>query len=206
MASSLQPLWLARGRVREGLAWFDAVLTDDSQQAGVARVVLARALADRAMLAALMGAADSPDQAQQALAMARGVDDPALLARALTACGYTALAQKAEVAAPYFAEAIGLARAVGDRWRLSQILGWQARGAIASGDPIVARAAGQEGLDLAEAIGDRFVSRQCRFCLGMAQWWQGDLAGAAAQFAELVADAEAAHDPTYQAQGLAGQA
>ena len=27
LASSLQPLWLARGRVREGLAWFDAVLT-----------------------------------------------------------------------------------------------------------------------------------------------------------------------------------
>src|SRR6185437_14382817 len=34
------------------------------------------------------GAADSPDQAQHALAMARGIDDPALLARALTACGY----------------------------------------------------------------------------------------------------------------------
>ena len=29
LASSLQPLWFARGRVREGLAWFDAVLTDD---------------------------------------------------------------------------------------------------------------------------------------------------------------------------------
>ena len=26
LASSLQPLWLARGRIREGLAWFDAVL------------------------------------------------------------------------------------------------------------------------------------------------------------------------------------
>ena len=27
LASSLQPLWHARGRLREGLAWFDAVLT-----------------------------------------------------------------------------------------------------------------------------------------------------------------------------------
>ena len=34
-----------------------------------------------------VGAADSLDQAQQALAIAREVDDPALLARALTACG-----------------------------------------------------------------------------------------------------------------------
>ena len=29
LASSLQPLWLALGRVHEGLAWFDAVLIDD---------------------------------------------------------------------------------------------------------------------------------------------------------------------------------
>ena len=28
LASSLQPLWLGRGRIREGLAWFDATLSD----------------------------------------------------------------------------------------------------------------------------------------------------------------------------------
>ena len=28
LASSLQPLWRARGRLREGLAWFDAALAD----------------------------------------------------------------------------------------------------------------------------------------------------------------------------------
>ena len=47
----------------------------------------ARALADKAMLDALVGAPDSMDQAHEALAIAREVDDPALLARALTACG-----------------------------------------------------------------------------------------------------------------------
>ena len=73
-----------------------------------------------------VGAADSLDQAQQALAIAREVDDPALLARALTACGYIAGCYNAEAARPYFAEAIGLARALDDRWRLSQILAWQA--------------------------------------------------------------------------------
>ncbi len=54
--------------------------------------------------------------------------------------------------------------------------------------------AGEEGRDLADAIGDRFGSRLCRFCLGAAQVFQGDLAGAAAQFGELVAEAQAAHD------------
>ncbi len=182
LASSLQPLWQARGRLREGLAWFDAALTDDNaQHVEVTAAVRARALADRAVLAALTGAAGSLDHAQQALAIAREVDDPALLVRALTARGSIA-ALSAEVAGPYFAEAIGLARALDDRWRLSQILAWQALAALTAGDPIAGRAAAEEGRDLAEAIGDRSNSRVCRWCLGTAETWQGDQAGAAAQF------------------------
>ena len=68
-----------------------------------------------------MGATDSMEQALEALAIAREVDDPALLLRALTACGGIAV-YNPEVARPYFAEAIGLARAIGDGWRLGQIL------------------------------------------------------------------------------------
>ena len=45
---------------------------------------------------------------------------------------------------------------------MSQILFWQAYGAILAGDPIAARAAGEEGREVADAIGDRFGSRQCR--------------------------------------------
>ena len=205
LASSLQPLWGARGRLREGLAWFDAALTDDNTgHLEVAAAVRGRALADRAVLAALTGAAGSLDQAQQALAIAREVDDPALLVRALTARGSIA-ALSAEVAGPYFAEAIGLARALDDRWRLSQILAWQALAALTAGDPIAGRAAAEEGRDLAEAIGDRSNSRVCRWCLATAQTWQGDQAGGAAQFAELAAEAEAAHDVFYRAQSLAFQ-
>ena len=41
LASSLQPLWQARGRLREGLAWFDAALTDvDAHHPGVTPAVL----------------------------------------------------------------------------------------------------------------------------------------------------------------------
>jgi predicted ATPase/class 3 adenylate cyclase/DNA-binding CsgD family transcriptional regulator len=205
LASSLQPLWDARGRLREGLTWFDTALADlDAQHAEVGAGVRARALADRAMLAIRMGATDSLAQAQQALVLAREVDDPALLTRALTACGFVA-AFSAELAGPYFAEALGLARALDDRWRLSHILAWQAVAAATAGDLIAVRSAGQEGRDLADAIGDRYDSRQCRWCLAAAQLRHGDLSGAAAQFAELVAEAQAAHDGFHEAISLAGQ-
>ncbi len=203
LASSLQPLWLGRGRIREGRTWFDTALADlDAQHVEVTAAVRARALADSAVLAIWAGAADSPDQAQQALAIAREVDDPALLARALTACGSVASFYDAEAAPAYLAQAIGLARALGDRWRLSQILALQASGAHFAGDPLATRAAAGEGRDLAEAIGDRFVSRQCRYSLGWAKLYQGDLAGAAAQFGEVAAEAEAAHDEIWRVGSL----
>ena len=207
LASSLQPLWGARGRLREGLAWFDAALADlDAHHPGVAPAVRARALADQALLAYVAVAADSRDQAQQALAIAREVDDPALLARALTACCSIAVFTNPEVARAYFAEAIGLVRALDDRWRLSELLGWQALGAaVVAGDPIAGRAAAEEGRDLADAIGDRYGSRRCRFSLGTAQMWKGDLAGAATQFSVVAAEAEAAHDEIRRVHSLAYQ-
>ena len=207
LASSLQPLWLGRGRIREGRTWFDAALADlDAQHPGVAPAVRARALADRALLAIRVDAADSLDQAQQALAIARELDDPALLARTLTACGFIAdQGYNVELARECFAEAIGLARALDDRWRLSQILTMQAMGAHTAGDPRAVRAAGEEGRDLADAIGDKLNSRQCRFCLGSAQMMSGDLAGAVTQFGELAAEADAGHDEISRVTSLVGQ-
>ena len=79
LASSLQPLWLGRGRLPDGLAWFDDALADlDAQHSEVAAAVRAQALADKAVLDTWAGAAACTDQVQQALAIARGVDDPAL--------------------------------------------------------------------------------------------------------------------------------
>jgi predicted ATPase/class 3 adenylate cyclase/DNA-binding CsgD family transcriptional regulator len=207
LASSLHPLWQARGRIREGRAWFDTALADlDAQQPEVAAAVRARALGDKAVLDTWAGAAASTDHAEQALAIARDVNDPALLARTLTACGFIAGAgYNAEVARACFAEAIGLARAVDDRWRLSRILALQAQGAEIAGDLPGMRAAGEEGRDLADAIGDRFNSRACRFYLGMAQTARGDLAGAVTQLGEVAAEAEAAHDEIWRVTSLGGQ-
>ena len=207
LASSLQPLWQARGRIQEGRAWFDTALADlDAQHPAAAATVRARALADKAELDTWAGAAASTDQAEEALAIARNVDDPALLARTLTACGFTAGAgYNTEAARACFTEAIGLARALDDRWRLSRILALQAQGAEIAGDPLGMRAAGEEGRDLADAIGDRFNSRACRFYLGMSQSVRGDLAGAVAQLGEVAADAEEAHDEIYRVVSLGGQ-
>ncbi len=205
LASSLQPLWQARSRVKEGLAWFDVGLADlEADGAQVALPVQAAALADRAVLAVWLDDADCPDQAQQALALAREIDDPALLVRALTAYGLVA-AIRTESAGPYFAEAIGLARELKDPWRLSQILAGQARGANHAADPLAIRAPAEEGRDLADAIGDRYNSRVCRYCLAWSEMHQGEMARAATQLAELLADARAAHDGIMELQSVGGQ-
>ncbi len=206
LASSLQLLWLTRGRVREGLAWFDTALADlDVQHLEVAAAVRARALADKAVLDVHVGG-DSLDQAEHALAIAREVGDPALLAWVLTACGLSAaVSRNAEGARPYFTEAVGLARELDDRWRLSLILTCQANAANSAGDPIAVRAVGEEGRDLADGIGDGFNSRACRTWLGSAQMMQGDLAGAVTQFGVVAAEAQAAHDEFARVFSLGGQ-
>ncbi len=207
LATSLQPLWFTRGRIREGLAWFDAALRGGAApHLDVADAVCAGALADKAVLDAWVTAKSSMDLAQQALTTARELGDPVLLTRALTACGVVASYYDREVAQSYYSEAIGLARAIGDRWRLSQILALQAQGAAIAGDPFASRAAAEEGRDLADAIGDRANSRQCRFWLGLAQGASGDLAGGLRQLGEVAAECEAAHDEMWRVSSLGSRA
>ena len=195
LASALQPLWLTRGRVQEGLSWISAVLSDPyTPPADMTPATYARALADHAVLTAAVGVLEDMEHPERALAIAREVGDAGLLLRSLTACGCTA-AFNAEVARRYLDEAVGLARESGDNWRLSQILWWQAYVAIIDGDPRAALEAGEEGRDLADEIGDRFVSRMCRhWGLGTAQMMRGELAQAGTQFHEIMAEAEADHD------------
>nr|WP_041311356.1 LuxR family transcriptional regulator [Mycobacterium sp. JS623] len=193
LASSLQPLWLTRGRIQEGLAWFDAILSGENAiHIEVAPAVRGRALADKAVLDEFVGVY-SLAEAEQALTIARELDDAALLVRALTACGSAAV-YDSEVAGRYFAEAIDLARAIGDHWRLNQILSQQAQAAFVAGDAWAVRTASEEGRDLANAIGDRFGSRQCRWRLAGAHVQEGNLTEAIPQLRELVAEAEADHD------------
>jgi predicted ATPase/class 3 adenylate cyclase/DNA-binding CsgD family transcriptional regulator len=201
LASSLQPLWLARGQVREGLKWLESSVVNAG--AGAPEAARVRALADKALLSAWVGGANA-EQAEEALTIARELDDPALLARALTANGCIR-GHNARAAEPYFTEAIGLARASSDSWLVSQILGWQAYGAMMLGDPTAALEAGEKGRAHADAIGDRFVSRQCRWCVGLARLWRGDLNASVAQFEETADEAQAAHDLFWVSMNRASQ-
>jgi predicted ATPase/DNA-binding CsgD family transcriptional regulator len=199
-ASVLLPFWLVRGRIHEALmGWFDAALSECDGH--VAPAIEARALADRALLNTWAVGADSADWAEQALVLAREIGDPALLARTLTACSVMA-AYRGEADQQYFDEAIGLARAVGDKWALSQILGWRTNLGFMAGDPIVAREAGEEGREIAVDIGDRFTFHQCRTWLAWAQTVTGDLAAGIQQLRAVETDAEAGRDAIWWAVSL----
>ena len=202
LASSLQPLWLARGRFVEGLAWLDAALSNpDGSQAESTAGVRARALADKAVLNSWVDISASFDQAIEALEIARAAEDPALTTRALTACACIT-AHDPDRSRRYFDEAIGMARELGDSWRLSQILSRQAYGAFMVGDLRAIESVATEGRDIAEAIGDRFNARQCRWVLLNMQALRGDLVGALTENSKFIAEATAAHDPVNIAIGL----
>ena len=59
LASSLQPLWLTRGRVVEGLGWLDIALAGQSAESAEMRPARGRALADKTLLLASVGVTES---------------------------------------------------------------------------------------------------------------------------------------------------
>lgn len=194
LASALVPLWLARGRIHESLVgWFDPALGESGRGGDLAPAIEARALADRALLHTWMIGVDSANWAEQAVAMAREIADPALLARALTACGVVAT-YAGQPGEQYFDEAIVLARSSGDKWTLAQLLGWQTNVGYMKGELPMIRRYGEEGRHVAVAVGDRFTDRQCRNWLGWAQAVAGDLAAAIDELREVEDEAQTARD------------
>jgi predicted ATPase/class 3 adenylate cyclase/DNA-binding CsgD family transcriptional regulator len=203
LASALSRFWLVRGHIKEALAWFDAVAEDQTRSGSeTSPAVRVRAVVDRAYLDVWAGFPGHVDEVDQALAVARGLDDPHLLVRALVVRGFVAGFDDAE-ARPYFTEASDLSRTVGDGWWLSQMLAWRAYVQSVAGDPIASRAAAEEGRDIADALGDRFTSRACRGWRGWAYLDIGELQTAASQLREVFADAEEAHDLHWQFSSLA---
>ncbi len=204
LASSLQPLWLTRGHVTEGLGWLDAALSGAPANQADIQESRGRVLADKAILLASVGEYDCVDEAERALAIARELENPALLVRALMARGSVS-AHDIAVARTYLDEAADLARELGDSWWLVQILNWQAIGALQVGDMIATCAASGEALELAGSVGNRFVSRASRLWLANAQTYRGDLVGALVLFREVVDEAAAAHDVLTQVIGIVGR-
>ncbi|MBY0389793.1 MAG: LuxR family transcriptional regulator [Mycobacterium pseudokansasii] len=191
---SLRPLWLRGGRVKEALAGLSAIFADADRSA-IAPAVWAGSVAQYSILASWVGIPAELGRAQEALAVARELDDPGLIARALIACGMLALYDPG-LRWPYFDEAVDLVRASGDRRSLCQIFSYQATAAVLAGEPIPAIAAGEQGRDLADALGDRFFSRNCRAWMSTALMIRGDLAGAAEMVRGVIEEVEATGDLT----------
>ena len=190
LATSLQPLWLNRSRMAEGLAWLDAAL--DGQASGakpVAPEVWVRAVAEACQLELYNSPAPRVSQVADAVAAARGIGDPVLLALALLGAAFAA-GLRPGGAQPYLQEANALARQAGDAWTLARILGEQGTVAAASLDLIAARTAAEEGLPLAEQTGNDYAARACRIWLGYALTFEGDLHRARSLLSGVIAEAD----------------
>jgi predicted ATPase/class 3 adenylate cyclase/DNA-binding CsgD family transcriptional regulator len=203
LATSLQPLWLSRGHVQEGLAWLEAGLAPERPHA-VAPAIRVRAYADKAFLLAAIALTGDVDEADEALTTARELDDPALVIRALVARASVSV-YDAAVARPYFAEAARRAGELGNSWMLSQILSRQTGVEMMAGQPKAGWTAAAQGLRVAEEIGDGFTARVFRVSLAWAQAWQGDLTGALAELPQLISEATAHHDAMSRLYGLVVQ-
>ena len=202
LASALQRIWIARGRFREGVAGFDTVFTDERyRDSDVAPAVWIRAVADAGLLAVWFSVPASLQRAEDALAVARQLDDSALVVHILMTCAMLTF-YDAELAEPYFAEAADLSRTAGDLSSLYYVRAYQCFAGLVAGDPIAAQAAGEEGRDLADALGDSFMSRYCRTFLSGALATQGKLAESFRVSHALVEEARVAEDRPMEAFGL----
>ncbi|WP_428342819.1 helix-turn-helix transcriptional regulator [Mycobacterium sp.] len=202
LVSALQRLWLTRARFREGVALFDNVFSKERYRDGdVAPAVWVRAIADAGLLAVWFFHPFSLQRAEEALAAARQLGDQALVVQSLATCGMLAF-NDPELAQPYFVEAADLARASGDLAALSQLRAYQSFVGTVAGDPIAAQAAGEEGRDLADTLGDSFMSRYSRTFLGVALANRGNLAEGLLVSRSLVEEARAAGDRPMEALGL----
>jgi predicted ATPase/class 3 adenylate cyclase len=189
LAAILTPLWVSKGRVLEGLDWFDAILA--ALDEGSAPAVRARAMVGRAATDTY-AFITSFDLARQGLEIARTVDDPKLLVRALAACGAQTLYRSDTV--HYFDEGIELARQLGERWWQCELLTWRAFSGNAVGDLTRTLEAAEEGHALAEAIGDPFHGRLCRLWLALARICLGDLVWGCRELSLVREDARVAND------------
>lgn len=194
LVSVLWPLWLKRGRFREGHSGFEAVFSDeryrDDQIAPAVRVV---AVADAAQLAVWLAIPASLQRAENALTVAEQTADEELMARASMACGMLSWDQP-EVSGRYLSQSVDLARRCGDRAILAEALGYAAFAGFAAGQLEFAENSGREGRQVAELLGDGFMSRYCRCFLSSSLIIQGRLREAADLAAEVVTDARADGD------------
>ena len=168
LAAALWPFWQQRGHLSEGRGWLREAL--DRPAAAVAPAVRVNGLAGAARLAMDQAAYDeAAERCAQALALARELGDPRMLAAALNTRGLLARAQDryADSARDHQA-ALEQARAAADRAGEAVALLGLAYAAMFTGDGPRAGALAEESLAAARDSGDRHTLAQVLFLLGWA--------------------------------------
>jgi len=202
LVSALQRLWVTRGRFREGVAGFDSVLNDVRyHDEDVAPKVWVRAVANAGMLAVWFSVPATLQRVDEGLAAARELNDSALITQCLMTCAVMAM-NDAELTNRYFAEAVDLARAAGEPSALYHLYSYKCFVANVAGDVLASEAAGEQGRALADACGDRFMSRYSRTFLAGSLALQGKLGEALEVSRSLVEEARAVDDRPMLAFGL----
>ncbi|OBJ84649.1 transcriptional regulator [Mycobacterium gordonae] len=197
---SLTALWLWGGRVLEALAGVTAILDEESV---LTPAVWAGAVAQQTILSCWVATPTDLARAQEALRIARQLEDPALITQALIACSMLAM-YVPDLAQQYYGEMMELFTAAGDQWNLCQVFGYQATVSALAGEPGIGRPAAEQSRELADALGDRFFSRNSRAWLAVALGLQGELAHAISVARTLSDEADAAGDVTMVLYGELG--
>jgi predicted ATPase/DNA-binding XRE family transcriptional regulator len=185
LAAALWPFWARRGHLSEGRRWLTEGL--DRSAAAVAPAVRVSGLVGAAQLAVDQAAYDQAAQrCAQAVALARELADPRLLAAALNTRGLLARAQDryADSARDHQA-GLEQARAGADRAGEATALLGLAYAAMFTGDAAQASALAQESLAAARDSGDRHALARVLFLLA----WAASNAGSFEQAEELGTEA-----------------
>jgi predicted ATPase len=174
LASALVLFWFNRSLYRDGLHWLELVLARSEADTSAAR---AGALWGAGFLWALVGdAARAEPLLEQALALARRLEEGTIVARALSVIGLLAFFKNdARRARALFEESAATARGVGDKWALADALGTLGSIYPLQGEFDRAEVAGSEALVIGRAYGDRQGIRMANFGLALTAAMRGDL-------------------------------
>ena len=203
LVSALQQLWLKRGRFREGAMGFEAVFSDERfRESAVSPAAWVAAVANASQLAVWLAVPANYERALGVVIVAEETGDPALIARATMACGMLGSWDQPEVSGGYLRRAANLSREYGDRPILAEALGYSAFSGFAAGQLKLAEDSGTEGFEVADQLGDAFMSRYCRVFRSSSLIIQGRLPEAAESAAAVVAGARSDGDRPMEHFGL----
>ncbi len=156
LAASMHRFWFARGYIREGRSWCE--IAASKQQVSARGRALA--LRNLAFFLAYQGEADQAVRlAEQAVALARSIGDPSLMAWILLG-----LAQATDAAGDFerserlYGEILDMARQAGDATMATRALGQIGDTLRIRGDNVRARAVLEEALSLARPSHDKWLT------------------------------------------------